>query len=409
MRILHINENPGVVSGIEKYMRCWDEWSRESGIANKIVEFVTPGDTSSEPMLKFFAEQAVQLCTGRDRDEKSSVAAGAIAEYAPDLIVFHNFDIEAEQDLIERGIPTAKVMHDSRFVCLRGHGFELFSGKACDRPMGVYCLLRCGGLGRDPDGRMRFHGLARKKWGLNHLTRFNIVLTPSDYIRNQLIMNGQDGSRVHAFPPLMNMASGTGNGSNDGNTILFCGRIDRGKGLDLLFEAVRHIRSTYRLRIVGDGKDLDKYKRLVQETGLAQTTTFLGRLYGKDVENEYRNATVIALPSRMPEAFCFSGFEALTWGKPLVAFRIGAIKEWLSDGVGGYAVDAGNTRQFGQRMAELLQDKGLRERIADAGKKYLETSFSVQSKGQKFAMRLRDLVNKHLPSPTEPESSETRT
>ena len=270
MKVLHINENYGGISGIERYLKCWDEWSKESGVTNRIVEFVMPGCTSSEHMLQFFAKQAVQLCTGRDQVEKSSVTLRAITEFTPDLVVFHNFDIEAEHDLIERGIPAAKFIHDNSFVCLRGHGFELLSGKTCDRPIGVHCLLRCGGLGRDRDGRMRFHSLARKRWGLRLLGNFSFLLTPSDYMRNQLIKNGLDAGHVHVFPPLLNIASGTGNGSNDGNTILFCGRIDRGKGLDMLLEAVSHVRQAYKLRIIGDGRDLDKYKRLAQKRGLAQ-------------------------------------------------------------------------------------------------------------------------------------------
>ncbi len=351
-----------------------------------------PGHTSSEHILRFFAGQDVRLCTCRDRVEKSGVTLKAIAEFAPDLVMFHNFDIETEVDVIERGIPAAKVTHDNNYVCVRAHGFELLSGRTCDRPIGVHCLLRCGGLGRDRDGRMRFHSLALKRRGLKHLTTFAFVLTPSDYIRTQLIINGLDAGRVHALPPLLNIASSTANGPGDGNTILFCGRIDRGKGLDMLLEAVRHVRRPYKLRVIGDGRDLDKYKRLAQKRGLAQSTTFLGRLYGRDVENEYRNAAIIALPSRMPEAFCFSGFEALAWGKPVVAFRIGAIEEWLTEGLSGYLVERGDTRRFGQKLDELLGSAKMRERMGRAAQDSLR-SYSIAARGPTLSEKFRGLVD----------------
>ncbi len=400
MKVLHINENYGVISGIEKYLKCWDEWGREFGITNQIVEFVPPDQSSSEYLLSFFSEQALKLCTGADRAEKANATLKAIAEFDPDLTVFHNFYKQVEQEVIRNGVASAKVIHDNYFLCLRGHGFELLTGKSCYRRLGAQCLIRCGGLGRDQDGRMRFHRLARRKQELRLLNNFSFFLTPSQYMKTQLVKNGVDAGRVHVFPPLLGSAPRTQNGSDDGKTILFCGRIDRGKGIDMLLEAVRHVRQEHRLRIVGAGKDLDKYKRIVQESGLAENTKFLGRLHGEDVENEYGNAAVIAVPSRMPEAFCFSGIEALMWGKPLVAFRCGAIEEWLSDGIVGYAIENGNTQQFGQKLDELLQNRELRERMADAGRKYLETSFSIKGKGQEFADRLQGLVNNHFLRPT---------
>lgn len=390
MKVLHINENLGMISGIEKYIRCWDEWSREFGISNQVMEFVRAKKESFQYVRQFFVKQFVKIYSSRNRNEKINLILKSINEFDPNLVIFHKFD---DNYLADKGVLTAKFLHDNRMHCLRGHGFELLSGRTCDRHVSVQCILRCGGLGRDPaDGRMKFHGLIRKKTELRLLRNYHFLLTPSRYVKNQLVKNGLQTNRIHVFSPLIENKIQTKIPTSRQNRILFCGRIDRGKGVDMLLESVRNVKEKYELRIVGDGRDFEKYRRFVAHTDLRNHVLFLGRLYGSAVAKEYREASIVVIPSRMPEAFCFSGLEALVWGKPVVAFRVGAVKEWLNEGENGYLVNAGNTHTFAQRLDELLRNPDLRDRMGQNGKKIVSCNYSIAGCGRQLASKLKNLI-----------------
>jgi glycosyltransferase involved in cell wall biosynthesis len=82
-------------------------------------------------------------------------------------------------------------------------------------------------------------------------------------------------------------------------------------------------------------------------------------------ERLLRRASVVAIPSRWPEPFGLVGLEAAAAGVPVVAFDVGGISSWLSDGVNGLLVaPGGGASAFGASLARVLSDDSLRERLA---------------------------------------------
>ena len=68
----------------------------------------------------------------------------------------------------------------------------------------------------------------------------------------------------------------------------------------------------------------------------------------------FARASLVAIPSLWPEPFGLVGLEAAQFGVPAVAFDVGGIGEWLTDGGNGILVPiAGGARAFGDAVASL--------------------------------------------------------
>lgn len=111
--------------------------------------------------------------------------------------------------------------------------------------------------------------------------------------------------------------------------VLFVGRFDRQKGYDFLIEAACALSEAITVRLVGAkviGGDM--------VTDLPPNVAICGWMRRERIEDEYDWADVVVMPSRW-EGFGLVGLEAMRAGRPIVAFRSGALEEIVVDGVTG--------------------------------------------------------------------------
>ena len=103
--------------------------------------------------------------------------------------------------------------------------------------------------------------------------------------------------------------------------ICFCGRIDiQTKGLDILIDGFEHYvydGGSGVLWIIGDGKELNQLKDIVNEKELAERVIFYGSKFGEEKLNLIANADAFILTSRN-DVFPTAVIEAAGLGKPLM-------------------------------------------------------------------------------------------
>lgn len=154
-------------------------------------------------------------------------------------------------------------------------------------------------------------------------------------------------------------------------TILYIGRVDPEKSLNVLMDAFVQVQKTIpeaQLVIVGDGTMRPKLEKMAENAGISDKIVFTGRVIGKDLPQLYRTGDVFAITSKT-ETQSIVLLEAMATGLPAVAVKAGAIPELVHNGKNGYLCEADDVDAVAKSLICILQDKNLRETMS---KKSLE-------------------------------------
>jgi N-acetyl-alpha-D-glucosaminyl L-malate synthase BshA len=148
------------------------------------------------------------------------------------------------------------------------------------------------------------------------------------------------------------------------------------KRIDLLLEIASRIRprEAFKLLILAGG-DFTPYAAEVRRLGLEDRV--LVRENVTDVE-DYLQAADLGLFTSESESFCLSILEAMCFGCPSVASRVGGIPEVIEDQVSGVLVPFGEVEQQVQAVEHLMQNPADRIRLGEAAQKRARELFSAQ-------------------------------
>jgi glycosyltransferase involved in cell wall biosynthesis len=101
---------------------------------------------------------------------------------------------------------------------------------------------------------------------------------------------------------------------------------------------------------------------------------FTGYLPEEDKVPMLNLADVFVFPSLL-EGFPLAPQEAMSCGKPVVAFRVASLPEMVEEGVSGFLVEANDREAFTDRVVTLLRDRALREKFGAAAAERIERHF----------------------------------
>ena len=162
--------------------------------------------------------------------------------------------------------------------------------------------------------------------------------------------------------------------------VLFVGRIEQIKGIDVLLEAMGDLfrrrpdlRHEVCLVVVGGALDpnddapelekLEDLRRLVHEHRLEDRVDFIGSVDQGRLALWYDAADVCAVPS-LTESFGLVALEAMASGTPVVATRVGGLQTVVEDGQSGLLVPASDHQALAEAMERVLTDHRLRMHLA---------------------------------------------
>jgi len=153
--------------------------------------------------------------------------------------------------------------------------------------------------------------------------------------------------------------------------LLFAGRIQPFKGIDILLRAVACLehQDDLRLLIVGGDSESDgevaRLRKLAGELGIEEKVAFCGTVANEKMPLFYGAADICIVPS-YNESFGLVALEALACGTPVVASRVGGLATIIKDGETGFLIGVRSHEAFARRLEQLLGDEELRRRMAEA-------------------------------------------
>lgn len=174
---------------------------------------------------------------------------------------------------------------------------------------------------------------------------------------------------------------------NDGyrnKNILFVGIDWHRKGGPLLvqaFDTVRRVHPDAQLTIVGCSPVVD-----------TPNCHVVGPVPLETMGHYYRRASVFCLPTKV-EPFGIVFVEALNYGLPVVAARVGAVPDMVIDGETGYTVAPGDAEGLAERLIDLLDNPARCRAFGQAGVQLAATRYNWEYVGR----RMRDAILPALP------------
>ena len=155
---------------------------------------------------------------------------------------------------------------------------------------------------------------------------------------------------------------------------LFLGRIDPNKGVGLLIRAFARLRGRSRLAIVGPDEGSRRgFERLVARSGIGGSVFFTGPLYAEEKWSAFKDADVYVLPS-VHENFGMTVLEAMICDTPVILTEGCGIAPQVKNRAG--LVVPYDEEALSQAMRLLAEDAGLREDLAEGGRRLIEQEFS---------------------------------
>ncbi|WP_432025572.1 glycosyltransferase family 4 protein [Streptomyces sp. 1222.5] len=186
-------------------------------------------------------------------------------------------------------------------------------------------------------------------------------------------------------------------GLTDRPVVVCVSRLVPRKGQDTLIRALPRILAAEPdtvLLVVGGGPYEQDLRRLARETGVDASVRFTGAVPWSELPAHYGAGDVFAMPCRTRrggldvEGLGIVYLEASATGLPVVAGDSGGAPDAVLDGETGWVVRGGEPAEAADRIVALLGDAGLRRRMGERGRRWVEEKW----RWDLLAERLKELL-----------------
>lgn len=181
--------------------------------------------------------------------------------------------------------------------------------------------------------------------------------------------------------------------------LLFLSNLLVSKGVIVLLDALKilkdHGYSFVCDFVGGETAEIDaaRFKEEVEKRGLNRMAVYDGKKYGKDKDKYFNNADVFVFPTYYSnETFGLVNLEAMEHKVPVISTNEGGIPDVVKEGQNGLVAEKKNSVSLADCIAELLDDKQLREKMGEDGFKKFKEHFTLQAFEPKFKDCISDAI-----------------
>jgi D-inositol-3-phosphate glycosyltransferase len=213
-----------------------------------------------------------------------------------------------------------------------------------------------------------------------------LIASTADESAELVLTYGADPGRVFVVPPGVDLSmfqpinrtdARRKIGYGPGRLLLFVGRLERLKGVEVAIRALALLRDRrhkdVRLLILGeDSKDgdeseKDRLKAAATALGVRDGVDFLGSVAHHELPFFYSAADVCVMPS-YSESFGLVGLEAQACGRPVVGSDVSGLRSVIRDEVTGYLINGHEPGAYAERIGRLLDNPELAQQMGRRGR-----------------------------------------
>jgi glycosyltransferase involved in cell wall biosynthesis len=347
---------------VSEYLRHNDEITGAGGASNIALGLQTVWSAASRSEL----HQLLEKCT-------------------PDVVHFHNtfplISPAAYYACRDLSIPVVQTLHNYRLLCPSAAFFR--DGRVCEdcleksRWQGVRhaCYRQSHKATAAVAAMQSFH-----QWygTWDHLIDCYIAL--SEFSRAKFIQGGLPAQKLVVKPNFVLPDPGVGVEARD--SAVFVGRLSEEKGPRTLLQAWAQVNTKFELRVIGDGPLHDELRLEIGRLGLSNVQ-MEGRLSRDESLKAIGRARFLILPSNCYENFPMTIAEAFASGTPVIASRLGAMREIVDDGrtglhfIPGDATDLAAKIEWAWAHADEMRIMGRNARAEYEGKYTADRNYKM--------------------------------
>ena len=201
-----------------------------------------------------------------------------------------------------------------------------------------------------------------------------VRLYGADAANVALVPCGVDLSR---FKPLDRKAARERLGLNGGKVLLYVGRVEPLKGLELLVHTAAQMETCHDVKVLVVGgansgdEEVGRLQDLARDLEVDQVIDFVGRVDQEELPVYYNAADVCVFPSYY-ESFGLAVLESMACGTPVVATRVGGLSTVVHHGHTGYLKSWRCPEAFANSLEMIISSEGLQASMGKAARKRAE-------------------------------------
>jgi glycosyltransferase involved in cell wall biosynthesis len=380
MRIGFVVEHLGPRGGTEEYIRSVSEGLITRG---HLIDVLYEHKTQMHGLdWRNFVNQVRTMLAPDGSAARRVWLEDYLETETPDLLYLHNVSFAADVMAVASGrLPVTRYIHDFRPVCLRTSKVFPISRQNCNRALGIGCLLHACSIGPGRGGRLpvSWNHLRSKLADRDASLRMDRVIVASAFMRDLLVRNGFSEEQVSILPYFCPMpVPARPPDFAAGSRLLFVGQIQKFKGLAVLLAALRLLSPEVTLDVAGDGPWRGPYEAQAKAWGLSDRVTFHGWTDREQLSRLLSQIQIVVVPSIWNEPFGIVGLEAMLYARPVVAFDVGGIREWLVDGRTGVLVKETAAEPLAKAIADLCHKPELARQMGLEGYSRVREHFTAE-------------------------------
>ncbi len=380
MKVAHINHSYGQLggSGTEQSVPNTCSLLAEHGVQTCVLYERQTGPSVVAPDRGTYHIPGLCSYSLRPRPAITDQALAVLDAEAVDLVHLHQINNGHLVRAIAARWPTFYFVHNHILTCPSGTRFFQRSATMCPQTgPAISCLANAY---RERCHTRRPLRVARSVLDCLDARSFARGLTlgvDSKYMKATLVASGYPAERIVVTPTVTELTPPPADDYPAAvpPSILFVGQLSDVKGPALLIDAFSRLSVPARLRLAGEGYLLPALQQQVVRLGLSDRVAFLGHVSRDELTSLLRESALLAVPARYPEPFGVVGPEAMARARPVVAFAVGGIPEWLEDGVTGLLARPSDVADFAAKIEYVLTHPVEGRQMGLAGRRIWEERF----------------------------------
>ncbi len=316
----------------------------------------------------------------------------------PDIVHVHNTFPLISPSIYwacrKQQVPVVQTLHNYRLFCAGANFFR--DGKVCeDCVTGSFWQGVVHGCYRDSRPQTATVALmlsvhhAGKTW--TRMVDRYIVLTA--FARDRFVNAGLPAEKISIKPNCVDPDPAKGNGNADGTYALYVGRVSQEKGVPTLLQAWRQVPKGIPLRVIGDGP---ARAQLESEAGAADlSVTFLGHQPREQVIAAMQGARFVVFSSELYENLPLTIIESFACGVPVIASRLGAMQEIITDGLTGLLFSPGNAEDLARVVTRAWKQPDYMRSLGHRARIEYETKYTAAANYQQLMDIYHEVIHNH--------------